>query len=283
MYRKMKSSYKNNLIAFFVIPQIFLFKLSYASDIVFLAGAREMALAHSGVSLGGIWSVYYNPAGLATVQNTSFGIGYENKFMVKDLNTASCALSFPLIKGTVGTACSYFGGTRYNEKKFAVAYAHKLASNLSAGILVDYFSASLPEGYDDSRTLAGELGLLAKPLEKLSVGLHIANISGSGFKYYSNNNLPQFIRTGVTWTEENFTLITQAQISAKQETIISVATEINILKNTAIRMGASNNESMRFTFGFGYALQNLRADIAFAHHDVLGMSSSFSLVFSIKN
>jgi hypothetical protein len=275
----MKSNYKNAIAILFVIPQVFLCKLIHASDIVLNVGARETALANSGVSLGGVWSVYYNPAGLVTVKSSSFGISYENKFMVKDLNTASCAIAVPSFKGTFGITCSYFGGTRYNEKKYAIAYAHALTKNLSAGILFDYYSASLPEEYDDCRTLAAELGILANPTEKLSLGMHVANITNSNYKNYSTSNVPQFLRTGASWTEEHFILSLQAQLGKNQETIISAATEINIVKSLAVRMGVANSECMRYTFGFGYTHHNIQADIAFVHHRVLGLSSSFNLIF----
>lgn len=278
----MKTNYKNTIVILFVIPQVFLFKSTNASNIVLNAGARQTAMAYSGVSLGGIWSLYYNPAGLIAVKSSSFGISYENKFMVKDLNTASCAIAIPSMKGTFGAACSYFGGTRYNEKKYAIAYAHTLTENLSAGILVDYYSASLPEKYDDCSTVAGEIGMLANPFEKLSIGMHIANITSSNYKNHSNGSVPQFFRTGASWKEEHFILSAQAQLGKKQETIISVATEISIIKCLAIRMGIVNHESMSYTFGFGYTNQNLRTDIAFVHHQVLGLSSCFSLIFSFS-
>lgn len=219
---------------------------------------------------------------MAVVNQTSFGISYENRYMVNDLNIATCAAVIPVQKGAFGAACSYFGTTRYNEKKYALGYAHALTDKLSAGILFDYFSIALPENYDDCMTIAGEAGILARPIKKLTIGMHIANITGSFYKAFPDNDVPQFFRTGASWKEENYTITSQIQMGKNQESIVSAAAEINLLKKMAIRIGASTNESTNLTFGFGYITKNIQADIAFVHHSVLGLSSSFSILFRIS-
>ncbi len=250
-----------------------------ASDLIFLSGSREAGLANAGTTLGGLWSVYHNPAGMAMGHVTSFGFNYENRFLIKELNIASFAGVIPSHKGAFGISYSYFGSSLYSEKKYAFGYAHLLTENLSAGVLFDYYSTTLPSEYENSGCIAGEAGILATPLEKLSIGFHIANITSSKYKAYYNEDLPQYFRTGVSWKEEYFMIVTQIQLGKNHQPIISAGTEINFIKSLSFRFGTSTSESMRMTWGLGYNQRLLQVNIAFMHHTVLGLSSSLSLLF----
>ncbi len=270
------------LLQFLCIGLIGSIVTCYASNNIFLPGGREAGLAGSGVTLGGLWSVYHNPAGMALARNYIFGFSYENRFFLPELNVASCAGIIPSDKGAFGLSTSYFGGKTYNEQKYALGYAHALSEKLFAGVLFDFFGTHLPGEYESLFSLAGELGVIARPTENLDVGFHIYNLTGSKYKAYSREELNRVFRSGITWHDNYFLLTSLVQVGNKQETIFSIGTEITCLKSISFRFGASNHEPARYSFGFGYLSGTVCADMAFAYHPVLGLTSSISFQMQLS-
>lgn len=273
---------KSFLFQFLCIGLIGSIAECYASNDIFLPGGREAGLANSGITLGGLWSVYYNPAGMALTHNYMFGFSYENRFFLPELNIASCAGIIPSDKGAFGFATSYFGGKTYNEQKYTLGYAHALSEKLFAGILFDYYDTHLPGEYESTFSLAGELGVIARPSENLDVGFHVFNLTGSKYKGYSREELQRVFRSGITWHDKYFLLTSLIQIGKRQETIFSIGTEITCLKSISFRFGASNHETSRYSFGLGYLSDPVSADVAFAYHPVLGLTSTISFQIQLS-
>jgi hypothetical protein len=219
---------------------------------------------------------------MALIRDYTFGFGYENRFFLSELNVASCAGIIPSDKGAFGFSTSYFGGKTYNEQKYTLGYAHVLSEKLVAGVLFDYFYIHLPEGYQKTFSLAGELGIIASPTENLDVGFHVYNLTGSKYKVYPREELQRAFRSGITWHEKYFLLTSRVQISKRQETIFSLGAEITCLKNISFRFGGSNHENTRYSFGFGYSSGPVIADMAFAFHPVLGMTSTISFQIQLS-
>lgn len=255
---------------------------SNASDIFFLAGGREAGLANSAVSLGSTWSVFHNPAGIVSVTDISFGFSHQNYYMIKELNTTSFAGVLPVKFGSFGVSGTFFGSSNYNEQKYAFGYSRSFAGKLDVGILCDYFTTKLPEEYDASRALVGEIGLIAHPIENLSIGCHLFNPSAAD---YSNSygDIPIIFRAGSAWETKKYLLSAQVQANNKAKPVYSAGSEINLIENLAIRVGISTQDNMSYTCGIGYRYSGLKSDFAIAHHPVLGYSAFLSFEFTIRH
>jgi hypothetical protein len=249
-----------------------------ASDLFMLAGARDAGLANSTLALESTWSVFHNPAGMAGLTTFSFGLNYESRFAITQLQTSSFASTMPVRFGSFGLAGSYFGSTLYNEQKYAFGYARSFAGKIKVGMLCDYFSVNLPEGYDNAQALAGELGLIAHPIENLNIACHIFNLTGSKFNT-SYAELPVTFTTGAAWVSKNYLVSTQIQIPSNEKPELSVGSELTIVRNLAVRLGVSTLESMSYTVGIGFNPSRISVDLALAHHPVLGYSTFFTLEF----
>ncbi|MBN2487111.1 MAG: hypothetical protein JXB34_14145 [Bacteroidales bacterium] len=252
-----------------------------ASDKVFYPGAREAGMAGSSVSVPGLWAVYHNPAGLGYLTSASAGICIENHYQLEELNTASLAVVVPERKGSFGFSSAYFGTSRFNEQKFAFGYGRCLGEKLSAGVLLDCFVANLPENNGSSVLLAGEAGLLYKPLPKLNMGFHVQNPTVASYKNYNNEFLPVVFRAGASWEDKQFILSQQVQLNSRGETILSIGSEIKLTENLALRAGVSNSRQANYSMGAGYFSQHLSCDVAFSHHPVLGFSSALTLHYQL--
>ena len=251
-----------------------------ASDIFALAGAREAGLANSTVAVSSIWSVFHNPAGIINVKALSFGVNHENRYLIREISTTSFAGVLPVKTGSFGISGSYFGTTNYNEQKYALGYARSFAGKLDVGVQCNYMSANLPEGYETRRALAGEIGIIAHPIENLNIGCHLYNPTGAK---YSNiyGSIPVIFRTGAAWETSKYLISAQVQLNNKEKTTFSAGSEVLLVKNLAVRLGISTQQSMSYTLGLGYRLSWLKSDFAIAHHPVLGYSAFFSFEFNL--
>lgn len=254
-----------------------------AAHIFAVQNAREAGLANTSTALSGNSPLYINPAAMAFFDQTVAGFSCQNLFQVTELNTVFAGAIVPVSIGTFGARMGYFGTGNYNEQQFSFAYSRLLGEKISAGISCDYLISKLPSEYETAKVLTGEVGLLLQPVDKLSVGFHLSNISGSKFKKYELEGLPVVFRAGATWDEDNFLLSTQIQMDNSGNTFFSLGSEINPVENLSIRAGVSNNRQTNYSFGVGYKFSKFTSDIAFSHHPLLGFSSFVTLQFSFRN
>lgn len=270
-------------IACFVLSQADLFSLS-AQPNSFQSGAREAALANSSVALTTDWPMFHNPAGISRLSYSSIGVHYTNQYTMQELSTASAIGSMPIAAGAFGFSLSYFGTSMYNQQKYAIGYAHQLGDFLSAGVIFDYFMAHLPEEYESSHALAGEIGLIANPIDKLSIGCHIYNVTDSKYSNLTDENLPSFFALGAAWESETFLVSSQVNLDKESDPTISIGSEVLLIESIAVRFGVSTNEQYQYSFGLGYNNKKFKGDIAFTRHPVLGFSSyvSFNYSFAAK-
>ena len=257
---------------------LLLYSLStLATQNYFFEGGRESGMANSFLTLGGIWSVYHNPAGIARTNQMSLGFSYSNHYLINELSTQSFAGIVPAGKGAFGAYYSYSGTSRYNEQKLALGYAHTLGSKIDAGIMIDLSSTYLPDEYETAHAIAGEISLLLYPAEQFRIGLLASNISGSKYNSYTEEKLNTFFQGGVSWHGDNFLIGAKALLQMQNNPVISVGTELSIVNNLDLRAGVSTEDNMSITFGLGYKQKNWRSDIAFARHPNLGFSTFLSI------
>lgn len=243
---------------------------------VHLAGAREAGIANSSLTLGGTWTTFHNPAGLATTNNYCVGINYLNRFQTAELSTRSITGTIPTSNGGFGAGYSYFGTSSYNQQKLALGYAHKLSDKIEAGILFDLFSANLPNEYESAYALTGELGLTIRPINNLSIGAHINNITGANYTQYEYEELPMSFRSSLTWQTDNYLLSGLLSLNRDGEPVISIGSEVTLLSNFDVRLGVSTHEAYNFSLGAGYHKTMWHTDIAFSRHPNLGYTSMLS-------
>lgn len=274
--------YRKSHLLFF----LFLFKSTIfpirGEEILWSGSTRIAGMANAGTALNGSWSVFYNPAGLGHCKYTSFILEYTNNFMIPELGQASFAGIIPSFRGTFGVSATCFGDKNYNEQKYSLGYSHALGNNVFAGILIDYLHAGLPNEYKNANALAGEIGLIINPMNELNIGFHLVNPTGTSYNQYHYKELPLLFRYGVSWKENNFLITSQIELGKNQKTIISAGTEVILNENLALRLGASNQENMRYTIGIGYINDHFSTDLAFMHHPILGFSTSIGIQFNLS-
>lgn len=242
-------------------------------------GTRSAAMGNASVMISDIWSVYHNQAGLANIRNYAFATYFSNSFSIKELGLRAFAGAVPTQAGTFGLSYSYFGYSQFNESKFGLAYAKKLGKKISMGIQLDYFNTKIADDYGNKGIVAGEIGIIANPVENLTIGAHIFNPWRAKYVDYNDERLPQIFRLGAGYNFSDKVLVTiESEKDLDKEIIFKAGIEYKIVKNLFLRTGISTNPVLN-TFGIGFHFKNFTMDMAFSKHPVLDYTTHFGLSY----
>lgn len=242
------------------------------------SGARASGLSNAGVVLVDLWANYHNQACLGFYKNFSFGYFYENKHVVNDFGMQSLAVAIPTKTGTIGTNITFYGNPHYNESKISLAFGKPFGEKFAAGIQLNLLSIYQDQDYGYTSTLAVEGGILYKPVENVSIGIHIYNPTGARYKKLDNEEAPVIIETGLGFQiGEKLLLVTEIEKNIDYEFVYKAGAEYKIIESIFFRIAISTFEYSTYSFGVGFSQKKIKADIAFSHHTILGYTPHISL------
>ena len=99
-----------------------------------------MSLANASSTFNDVWAFHDNPGALADVDKVSVGISYENRFLLKDLQSQAIAVSIPLKVGVLSFGGNLYGYSQYRPYKAGVGYSMKLSEVFYARYGVSIFA-----------------------------------------------------------------------------------------------------------------------------------------------
>ena len=89
---------------------IFIFSLQFSFCQGWLPmGSRSHALGNASVAIDDIWAYHHNPANLVSVKKLGFGLSYENRFLLKELQSQGLVVALPLKAGVISFGLQSFG------------------------------------------------------------------------------------------------------------------------------------------------------------------------------
>lgn len=245
----------------------------------FPLGARSASMATASVVLTDIWASANNQAGLGYIERPVAAIYYENRLNVKSLSVQAGAFAIPVGSTTVGVNYRYFGFSKYNESKFGLAVAKRLGEQFALGVQIDYFHTHFADDYGNVGVLCGEIGLLYEPVEHLTVGAHLFNVSQSKQKVNLDERVPTIMRFGVGYTiQEKATISVETEKDLRMDAIFKGGLEYTPISDLFLRCGVSTGNLYQYAFGVGYSWKFFTIDVAFSHHKFLGYSPHISLI-----
>ena len=242
------------------------------------AGAGEAGMGYACVMKEGFWSSFHNQALLAFNNSSDLGINYENRFGIRELGTRTAALLIPAGKASVGAAYSHFGYTDFKRDVAGLACGLKLSEKIAAGVQIDYFSERVSGEYNNSQIITFETGLIASPSENIKIGLHLFNPVPNSLR---KNNQPfsLSVGAGIDLSKILFAGV-EAEMSTGSNLILKTGFEYEAVKNLWLRAGFST-KSNSFCFGTGFQFGMVMLDLGFSTHEMLGVTSTASLIFKI--
>ena len=175
--------------------------------------ARSSSLAGSVVTAENeLSSVFYNPAGISTLQETKVSVGFF-KYLL-DINAGNAAFGMKYKdKGYVAAGLRYVnygsftkfdegynevGTFSANDLALTLAYSNYFSDNFSYGVGVSLIYSSIDEY--NSAAVATDWGLLYRfPNLQMSVGASLLNL-GTQLSSYNNSkeNLPVNLKIGIS-------------------------------------------------------------------------------------
>ena len=242
------------------------------------AGAGEAGMGYACVIKEGFWSSFHNQALLAFNNCYEFGFNYENRFGIAELGTRSAGVLIPAGKASVGAAYSHFGYTDFKRDMAGLACGLKLSEKIAAGIQIDYFSERTSGEYNNNQCITFETGLIASPSDNIKIGFHLFNPIPNSLR---KNNKPVSLRIGAGINLNKMLFAgAEAEMSSGSNLILRTGFEYMAVKNLRLRAGFSTKNNS-FSFGTGYQIGTVKIDLGFATHELLGVTSSASLIFKI--
>ena len=242
------------------------------------AGAGEAGMGYACVMKEGFWSSFNNQALLAFNSYCEFGINYDNRFGIKELGTRTAGLLIPAGKASVGAVYSHFGYTDFKRDVAGLACGLKLSEIIAAGVQIDYFSERTSGEYNNNQYITFETGLIVSPSDNIKIGLHLFNPVPNSLR---KNNHPVSIRIGAGIDLSKILFAgAEAEMSTGSHLILRTGFEYKAAKNLCLRAGFTTRNNS-FCFGTGYQIGIVKIDLGFATHEVLGVTSSVSLIFKI--
>ncbi len=236
--------------------------------------AQSNALGGCGLTQNSIWSNFSNQAGLANVNELSFGLGTKKQFLVNELSSHNVACAIPVNGGVIGINLNYFGFDLYNETKIGLAFGKKLSNSLNIGLQIDYLGKHINEGSNNLHNFTFEIGLQKQLSKKLILGTHIFNPTTVKLNKYEN--IPSFFRLGFRYNaNKKVYLFTEGSLESNQNSTLHIGIEYKIIQELVLRSGFQTNPAKN-SFGVGYSLNEIQIDITVNKHQVLGYSPQIS-------
>jgi len=251
--------------------------ISFADN--FPVGANSSGMAYSTVAVPSLWSIYSNQAGLAQLEGYSFGVHYNNTFGLKEFGVKSSAFAMSSKAGAFGLTYTNYGFSQFNENKFGLAYALKLSKYLSIGFQMDYFMIQQAAYYGNINTVAGEIGLLAKPNEKMYIGAHVFNPVPAQISEYENERMPTIFRLGMGYQfTEKLLFAIETEKDLEQKPSFKTGIDYNLISQLYLRSGIEiTGKDYAYAFGTGYKFKGVSLDLSVNKHPVLDYNTAVSL------
>jgi len=265
------------VLLFLVLEMAFAFRAGAVND-NHPAGARSAGLAHASVMLSDFWCFHHNQGGLPYVRDLMVGFHHHPGF-VREMAHQSLAVIVPTHSGSLAGSFSYYGFEHCHQTKAGLAYGRYLASNLTAGIQLDYFHTRITGIYGRQTLLTFEAGVQYRVNEKWRLGVHLFNpIPKKRVRY--EEPTPRIYRLGAAYQfSENLLFCLEVENDPKKELISKMAIEYELVPLLSLRTGIAFRPFLNY-FGMGYRWQGLQADLAFSFHPTLGHVPNFSLTYA---
>jgi hypothetical protein len=263
-----------------------LFILTSSTGIIaqenFPIGARPAALANAVVMESDIWSVSHNQSGLDEYHQLSIGFYHENKFIVDEYAIDALGITLPVESGTFGLSYTYFGYSKYNESKMGLAFGKSFGDKFSAGIQMNYHFVYIDGEYENRHALTVEGGIQYKPIDAIRIGIHVFNPTRSHFQPVNVDTLVTTLRTGISYSPaEKLWMAVEVEKSIYYHLRVKSGIEYEILKGIFLRTGIIT-QPFKNTFGLGFNIKRVSADVAFSQTETLGLSPHFSMQVRLK-
>jgi hypothetical protein len=243
-------------------------------------GARSAGLAHASVTLGDVWSVFHNPAGIASLSRLSAGVYYENRFGVPEMGLRAGAFALPFGKNAVGLNIRTYGYTLYSEQQAGLTYARAFGDHLRIGMQFNYIGFRFSDYYGQKSVFTATVGATYAFGRNLVLGAQVFNPNEQRITETGNERVPSMVRFGARYRfSDQVFVCSEVEQSLNTKPVIKAGIEYKPVSVLVLRAGISGNPRTS-SFGFGLVLKKFQIDMAGSFHPALGFTPQFGITFN---
>ncbi len=259
--------------------------------------ARATAMSNAYVAVANdVWASYYNPAGLAQLNNYATGFTYQRLFNLNFLKNVFFSAALPLPGSFGGLSVSFENfGVEYEGEWMSSEYTAKLShgfyllndihSSLSIGYNLNYFHWKLGQSVDglqlgSAGTFGLDVGIQASIYKRTYLGVFVYNLNAPSCGKDLQRELPQRIVAGAAYRPLSglvTTLVMEKTIGS--DIMVEGGFEYYPIDFFCLRMGASTMPN-RISVGFGLNYAGFVIDYAFRNHPVLAETHQFGISYN---
>ena len=263
---------------------IFIFSLQFSFGQGWLPmGSRSHALGNASVAIDDIWAYHHNPANLVSVKKLGLGLSYENRFLLKELQSQGFVVALPLKVGVISFGLQSFGFKNFRTNRLGLGYSMKLAEFLSCGVQLNYHQVRLTDAYGRKDALTAELGLRANITDNWKVAFSVFNLTRTKISEFGEDRLTTLMRLGTQYTfSEKVMLVAELEKNIEFPVRFKTGIEYSPIRKLFLRGGFAT-QPIEISAGLGYRFkEQFQLDLGSAYHQILGWSPNFSFTYLMK-
>jgi long-subunit fatty acid transport protein len=246
-------------------------------------GSRSHALGNASVAIDDIWAYHHNPANLVSVKKLGFGLSYENRFLLKELQSQGFVVALPLKAGVISFGLQSFGFKNFRTNRLGLGYSMKLAEFLSFGVQLNYHQVRLTDAYGRKDALTAELGLRANITDNWKVAFSVFNLTRTKISEFGEDRLTTLMRLGTQYTfSEKVMFVAELEKNIEFPVRFKTGIEYSPIRKLFLRGGFAT-QPIEISAGLGYRFkEQFQLDLGSAYHQILGWSPNFSFTYLMK-
>lgn len=242
-------------------------------------GARIASMGNAGVAVEDVWSYHHNPAALTGVESFSAGISYENRFLLRELQSQALTVVLPMKTGVISVGAQMYGYELYRSQKAGLGYSLKLSEKFSAGVQLNYQGIRLTHNYGSKHSVTAEAGVMGEITEDWKIGMSVFNLGRAKLAEFADDRFSTVMRLGTSYSLSKVVFVAEAEKHLDHPMRVKGGFEYEPIENFFFRFGAGS-KPVDISFGFGYKWKFLQLDLGSSYHQQLGWSPHFSLNYS---
>jgi len=238
---------------------------------------------------------YWNPAGLATLENPQFGFMYSNPMNydifgsggVKDIGYHTLSMAYPFSFGSIGLNFAYLSvgdiqvvndakgptGETFQDKEMGIimSYANAITENTQLGLNLKFVRQDL---FDQKGSGFGmDIGALYEPIYNLALGLMAQDLITPKITLKeASYSPPRKIVFGISYKllEDKILLSSSIDKAGGRSAKFHLGAEGHPIKDLAIRAGYTSDTG-EISAGIGFRISLIQIDYGFG---LLGIGST---------
>lgn len=244
----------------------------YGQQLLLNAGAANESLAGVAAVARDEWSLWRNPAGLASIEGARMSFGMRHVSNI-NVSTKSAIVAVNTRAGTFATGMLAFGDELYNEQAWSLGFAHTIGiTNL--GIRADALQMRI-DGLGVRRTYGATIGASTAIGARLIIGAVARNVNLP--KWIDGQPLPVVLNAGLLFIpSDNFLLVAEVEKNTDFDPTLKAAFEYSLQKKFFVRTGFNLFPTVAFG-GMGLKVWRLGFDYALRWNYITGYAQQVSV------